>query len=74
MRLTAQDLKALGIIDEIIKEPLGGAHRNTEQTLGAVKEAISRQLRELSGLSPDELKRQRTEKFLNMGKNITAEF
>ena len=44
------------------------------QTLGAVKEAISRQLRELSGLSPDELKRQRTEKFLNMGKNITAEF
>lgn len=74
LRLTAQDLKALGIIDEIIKEPLGGAHRNTEQTLDAVKEAISRQLRELSGLSPDELKRQRTEKFLNMGKNITAEF
>ena len=74
LRLTAQDLKALGIIDEIIKEPLGGAHRNTEQTLGAVKEAISRQLRELSSLSPDELKRQRTEKFLNMGKNITAEF
>lgn len=74
LRLTAQDLKALGIIDEIIKEPLGGAHRNTEQTFGAVKEAISRQLRELSGLSPDELKRQRTEKFLNMGKNITAEF
>ena len=74
LRLTAQDLKALGIIDEIIKEPLGGSHRNTEQTLGAVKEAISRQLRELSGLSPDELKRQRTEKFLNMGKNITAEF
>lgn len=74
LRLTAQDLKVLGIIDEIIKEPLGGAHRNTEQTLGAVKEAISRQLRELSGLSPDELKRQRTEKFLNMGKNITAEF
>ena len=74
LRLTAQDSKALGIIDEIIKEPLGGAHRNTEQTLGAVKEAISRQLRELSGLSPDELKRQRTEKFLNMGKNITAEF
>ena len=74
LRLTAQDLKALGIIDEIIKEPLGGAHRNTEQTRGAVKEAISRQLRELSSLSPDELKRQRTEKFLNMGKNITAEF
>ena len=74
LRLTAHDLKALGIIDEIIKEPLGGAHRNTEQTLGAVKEAISRQLRELSSLSPDELKRQRTEKFLNMGKNITAEF
>lgn len=74
LRLTAQDLKALGIIDEIIKEPLGGAHRNIPQTLNSVKEAILRQLKELENLSPEELKKQRTNKFLQIGRNITAEF
>ena len=74
LRLTAQDLKALGIIDEIIKEPLGGAHRDIMQTFDSVKEAISRQLKELMQYSPDELKEKRTEKFLQMGRNITAEF
>lgn len=74
LRLTAQDLKALGIIDEIIKEPLGGAHRNIPQTLNSVKEAVLRQLKELENLSPEELKKQRTNKFLQIGRNITAEF
>ena len=74
LRLTAQDLKALGIIDEIIKEPLGGAHRNIPQTLNSVKEAVLRQLKELENLSPEELKKQRTDKFLQIGRNITAEF
>ncbi len=74
LRLTAQDLKALGIIDEIIKEPLGGAHRNIPQTLNSVKEAILCQLKELENLSPEELKKQRTDKFLQIGRNITAEF
>ena len=74
LRLTAQDLKALGIIDEIIKEPLGGAHRNIPQTLNSVKEAVLRQLKELENLSPEELKKRRTDKFLQIGRNITAEF
>ncbi len=74
LRLTAQDLKALGIIDEIIKEPMGGAHRNKEHTFNAVRESILRQLKELSGLSGEELKKQRTEKFLKMGRNLTVEF
>lgn len=74
LRLTAQDLKALGIIDEIIKEPLGGAHRNIPQTLNSVKEAVLRQLKELENLSPEKLKKQRTDKFLQIGRNITAEF
>lgn len=74
LRLTAQNLKALGLIDEIIKEPLGGAHRNKEQTFVAVKEALVRQLKELKELSFDELKKQRTEKFLKMGKNVNVEF
>ena len=74
LRLTAQDLKALGIIDEIIKEPLGGAHRNREQTFSLVKEAIVRQLKELANVGAEDLKKQRTEKFLKMGRNITVEF
>lgn len=74
LRLTAQDLKALGIIDEIIKEPLGGAHRNAEQTFNAVKECLLRQLKELSSISGENLKKQRTEKFLKMGRNLTVDF
>ncbi len=74
LRLTAQDLKALGIIDEIIKEPLGGAHRNVQQTLNSVKEAVLKHLCDLEKLSPDELKKQRTDKFLQMGRHIMAEF
>ena len=74
LRLTAQDLKALGIIDEIIKEPMGGAHRNPQQAMQSVKEVILKHLRELENIAPDDLKKQRTEKFLNMGRHITAEF
>lgn len=74
LRLTAQDLKALGIIDEIIKEPLGGAHRNVEQAFSSVKETLLRHLKELSVISPEDLKTQRTEKFLKMSRNLTAEF
>jgi len=74
LRLTAQDLKALGLIDEIIKEPLGGAHRNAEQTFVAVKEALVRHVKELSALSAEELKKQRTDKILKMGRNISVDF
>ncbi len=74
LRLTAQDLKALGIIDEIIKEPLGGAHRDVQHTFNSVKETLSRNLKELSLMSPEELKQKRTEKFLHMGRNVTVEF
>lgn len=74
LRLTAQDLKALGIIDEIIKEPLGGAHRNPEQVYATVKEALIKQLKEVSQIAGEELKKQRTDKFLKMGKNLTVDF
>lgn len=74
LHLTAQDLKALGIIDEIIKEPLGGAHRNKEQTFNSVKDVLIKNLKELSEISPENLKKQRTEKFLKMGRNINIEF
>lgn len=74
LRLTAQDLKALGLVDEVIKEPLGGAHRNTEQVFASVKETLVRHLKELSALSSEDLKKQRTDKFLQMGKNISVDF
>lgn len=70
LRLTAQDLKHFGVIDEIIKEPVGGAHRNHKVIIERVGEAILKNLKELLPLSGDELKKQRTEKFLAMGRNL----
>ena len=51
MRITAQDLKKLGIIDDIIAEPLGGAHRGREQAIAATGEAIARALDAFDGMS-----------------------
>jgi acetyl-CoA carboxylase carboxyl transferase subunit alpha len=68
MRITAQDLKKLGLIDEIVAEPLGGAHRNPELALTALGDAVEKQLAPLKGLSPEALKAKRREKFLAMGK------
>ncbi len=70
LRLTAQDLKRLGIIDEVIAEPLGGAHRDVKVTIENVGNALLKNLKELLPLSPDELKKQRNEKFLKMGRNF----
>ena len=71
LRMTAQDLLGLGVIDAIIPEPVGGAHRGPEETITAVGETIARALAELSGLSPDELRAQRRQKFLAMGRDLT---
>lgn len=68
LRITAQELLTLGIIDEIIAEPLGGAHRAADVTIASVGDAISKSLKPLMSLSGDELIRKRREKFLNMGK------
>jgi acetyl-CoA carboxylase carboxyl transferase subunit alpha len=68
MRITAQDLKKLGLIDEIVTEPLGGAHRSPEVALTALGDAVERQLAPLKGLAPEALKAKRREKFLAMGK------
>ena len=65
---TAQDLKKFGVIDEIIPEPTGGAHRDAPQTIERVGEAIHRHLKELMPLSGEKLKAERTEKFLAMGR------
>ncbi len=70
LKITAQDLKKFGVIDEIIPEPLGGAQRKPEQAMQSTAEAIARTLRAYSELSPDLLRTQRREKFLNIGRGL----
>jgi acetyl-CoA carboxylase carboxyl transferase subunit alpha len=67
LRLTAQDLQKLGVIDRIIKEPVGGAQRGPKETVDAVGKAIETMLKELSGKKPEALIRDRRQKFLDMG-------
>ena len=67
LKITAQDLLELRVIDEIIPEPVGGAHADQEATAKAVHDAILRTLDELRRLKPDKLVRRRREKFLRMG-------
>ena len=67
MKITAQDQQALGVIDRIIDEPLGGAHRDPETAIGALKGALIEELDGCSKLGPDELRAQRRAKFLAIG-------
>ena len=67
MKITAGDLQSLGVIDRIIPEPLGGAHRDPDAAIGALKGAIVEELDGCSALGPDELLAQRRAKFLAIG-------
>lgn len=68
LRITAKELKQLGVIDEIIDEPIGGAHRDQDTAMQAVADTIQKNLDALSGIEGGELRRLRREKFLEMGK------
>lgn len=68
LKMTAQDLKELGIIDTIIEEPMGGAHREPERTVDVVGDYIEKALNELSSIDGATLKRRRSQKFLDMGR------
>jgi acetyl-CoA carboxylase carboxyl transferase subunit alpha len=68
LKLTAQDLHKMGIIDEIVPEPLGGAQRGRREAIDAVGAAIERNLFELCRHDGATLRTQRREKFLQMGK------
>jgi len=70
LRITAQDLFDLKIIDGIIPEPVGGAHRVPQEAIMNVGEQIAKSLAELSSIPGEELRRQRREKFLAMGRNL----
>jgi acetyl-CoA carboxylase carboxyl transferase subunit alpha len=67
LKITAQDLLKLKVIDEIIKEPIGGAHRDKARTVANVGNAIEQALNELQTLSPKKTRDLRREKFLSMG-------
>ncbi|MGM0546950.1 MAG: acetyl-CoA carboxylase carboxyltransferase subunit alpha [Bacteroidota bacterium] len=67
LKLTAEDLKDLDVIDGIIKEPLGGAHRDPDQAAKAVKEQLLDSLKRLKKKSPEKLVELRIDKYANMG-------
>lgn len=67
LKLTAADMKKLKLVDEIIKEPLGGAHRDREKTFKSVSNAITKSFEVLKNLSPSDLVSQRMEKYADMG-------
>jgi acetyl-CoA carboxylase carboxyl transferase subunit alpha len=70
LKLTAQDLKKLGVIDEVVPEPTGGAHRHPAEAIAEVGRAVTRTLRSYSGVSGDVLRTQRREKFLGIGRSL----
>ncbi|MFN3889915.1 MAG: acetyl-CoA carboxylase carboxyltransferase subunit alpha [Beijerinckiaceae bacterium] len=70
MKITAQDLLRFGIIDQVISEPVGGAHRAPEEAVRATGRAISAAIAEFDGKSAEEIRAARAEKFLAMGRKI----
>jgi len=70
MKITAQDMVRFGVIDTVVTEPTGGAHRDPAAAIAATGEAIAAALAELRPLDREAVRRQRREKFLNMGRTL----
>lgn len=70
MKITSYDLQELGVIDQIIPEPRGGAHQNLEQQAANIDEALEKSIKTLMGLPVDELKENRWEKYKQMGSSV----
>ncbi|MBV9062761.1 MAG: acetyl-CoA carboxylase carboxyltransferase subunit alpha [Alphaproteobacteria bacterium] len=71
LKITAQDLLSLKVIDGIVAEPMGGAHRAPEAAIQTVGDTIARAFEEMRGLSRDELRQQRRDKYLAIGRNLS---
>lgn len=71
LKMTADDLIGFGIVDRIIAEPVGGAHSDPDAAIAAVGEAVEDELRGLSNLGPEELRRQRADRFMAIGRNLS---
>ncbi|MDH3289741.1 MAG: acetyl-CoA carboxylase carboxyltransferase subunit alpha [Gemmatimonadota bacterium] len=72
LKLTATDLETLGIVDEIVPEPAGGAHADPDGAAEALDEALARHVPEVAGLDPTELRTRRTDKYRRMGQYVEA--
>jgi acetyl-CoA carboxylase carboxyl transferase subunit alpha len=70
MKITAEDLKSLGVIDGIIPEPLGGAHREPGTVIKATGDVIATALGEFTGRTGEQIRNERRQKFLAMGRNL----
>jgi acetyl-CoA carboxylase carboxyl transferase subunit alpha len=71
MKITAQDLLKFGIVDGIVQEPVGGAHRDPEAAIAATGRAIDAALRQMGNMSSDELRESRAAKFLGIGRKVS---
>src|SRR5262247_360575 len=69
MKITAQDMVRFGVIDTVVPEPTGGAHRDPQEAIALTGEAIATALADLQGLDREAIRKQRREKFLAMGRN-----
>jgi acetyl-CoA carboxylase carboxyl transferase subunit alpha len=70
MKITAEDLERFGVVDRIVREPIGGAHRDPKAAIAAAGDAIAAAFADLAGATPDELRQGRAEKFLSIGRNL----
>jgi acetyl-CoA carboxylase carboxyl transferase subunit alpha len=70
MKITAEDMMRFGVIDEIVSEPPGGAHRDRAAAIAATGAAVAHALQELGDLDPETVRRQRREKFLAIGRSF----
>ena len=70
MKITAQDLARFGVIDSIIKEPVGGAHRDPDGMIAATGDAIAQAMNDLRNLDGETLRSQRRQKFLDIGRKL----
>jgi acetyl-CoA carboxylase carboxyl transferase subunit alpha len=71
MKITAQDLIGLKIVDRIVPEPAGGAHALPDIAIQSVGDAIEEELKALSVLSPDQLRKQRADRFYAIGRSLS---
>ncbi|WP_421725412.1 acetyl-CoA carboxylase carboxyltransferase subunit alpha [Bauldia sp.] len=70
MRITAEDLLKFGVVDQVIEEPVGGAHRKPDETISAAGDAIEAALAAFDERSPEDVRREREEKYMAMGRSL----
>jgi len=67
LKLTAQHLKEIGVVDRVVKEPLGGAHRDKKKSIEEVKKVLIEEIKTFKKIDRQKIKKLRSEKYINMG-------